>query len=163
MAVDMFLQVDGVQGDVTVAGYEGWIAVESFSWGVSDPVTIGGATGGAGAGKAVPGDFTVVKRFDRASPIFFKNCCSGSHYSTVILAVRTAGGSGGSGTEFVRYTFGTVFTTKIDWSGPGDEGPEEEITFVYGTLKVEYTPQNADGTSDPPIQSGWNFIDNTSL
>ena len=21
---------------------------------------------------------------------------------------------------------------KIDWSGPGDEGPEESITFVWG-------------------------------
>ena len=29
---------------------------------------------------------------------------------------------------------GLLFTTKIDWSGPGDEGPEESITFVYGTV-----------------------------
>ena len=28
---------------------------------------------------------------------------------------------GGAGTSFLRFTFGTVFTTKIDWSGPADE------------------------------------------
>lgn len=26
-------------------------------------------------------------------------------------------------------------------SGPGDEGPEESITFVYGKLGVKYEPQ----------------------
>jgi hypothetical protein len=26
---------------------------------------------------------------------------------------------------FLTFKFDTVFTTKIDWSGPGDEGPEE--------------------------------------
>lgn len=31
--------------------------------------------------------------------------------------------------------------TKIDWSGPGDEGPEESITFVYGALKTKYELQ----------------------
>lgn len=160
MAVDMFLQVDGVDGDVTAQGYEKWIDIESFSWGVSNPTTIGSATGGAGAGKAVPGDFTVVKPFDRASPVFFKNCSAGAHYNTVVLAIRKAGGSGGaSGAEFLRFTFGTVFTTKIDWSGPGDEGPEEEITFVYGSLAVHYVLQDDSGAED----DGWDFIHNSAL
>jgi hypothetical protein len=31
----------------------------------------------------------------------------------------------GAGTAFLRFRFETVFTTKIDWHGPGDEGPAE--------------------------------------
>jgi Ca2+-binding RTX toxin-like protein len=27
----------------------------------------------------------------------------------------------------------TVFATRIDWSGPGDEGPDESVTVAYGT------------------------------
>ena len=46
-----------------------------------------------------------------------------------------------AGKEFSRFRFDTVFTTKIDWSGPGDEGPEESITFVYGKLGIMFTPQ----------------------
>ena len=53
------------------------------------------------------------------------------------------------------------FTTGIDWSGPGDEGPEEKIKFVYGTLEVEYTPQNADGTQGTKIPAGWSQVTNT--
>ncbi len=56
--------------------------------------------------------------------------------------VQRLGHQPGFGTgEFLQFHFGTVFTTKIDWSGPGDEGPEESITFVYGKLGVHYTKQ----------------------
>jgi hypothetical protein len=43
---------------------------------------------------------------------------------------------GGLGKPILRFHFETVFTTKIDWSGPGDEGQEESITFVYGKMGV---------------------------
>ena len=76
--------------------------------------------------------------------------------------MRKAGGDPqSSGKPFLVYTFGTVFTTKIDWSGPGDEGPEESITFVYGQLEVKYTQQQKDGTSGASIANCWNGITNT--
>jgi Ca2+-binding RTX toxin-like protein len=53
-------------------------------------------------------------------------------------------GTPGADRLFLGGTIGsdtfTVFTTKIDWSGPGDEGPEESITFVFGELGVDYLP-----------------------
>lgn len=162
MAVDAFLLVDGVEGESVDAQYKGWIEIESWSWGVSDPVTIDSATGGAGSGKAVPGDFVVVKKFDKASPVFFKNCCSGAHYSTVTLAMRKSGGGSTGAREFLVFRFQTVFTTKIDWSGPGDEGPEEQITFVFGELQVHYVPQLPSGEDGVPVDSGWDFVRNAA-
>ena len=35
----------------------------------------------------------------------------------------------------------------IDWSGPGDEGPEESITFGAGKLTDDEKPQ-AEGKAD---------------
>jgi len=117
--------------------------IKDFSFGVENPTTIGSATGGAGAGKATFGELTIKKTSDRASPSFFKSCVTGAHYKTVTLEMRKAGGDAmPAGKPFQRFSFGTVFTTKIDWSGPGDEGPEESITFVYGSLRVEYLAQD---------------------
>src|SRR5262249_33750958 len=118
--------------------------IKDFSFSVENPSTIGSATSGAGAGKAKFNEFEITKTTDSASPTFFKNCVAGVHYGKVTLAMRKAGGDPSSaGKEFLRYTFGTVFTTGIDWSGPGDEGPEEKIKFVYGVLQVEYFPQKS--------------------
>jgi len=131
--------------------------IKDWSFGVENPTTIGSATGGAGAGKIKFNEFTIKKTVDKASPVLFKACATGSHYKSVTLTMRKAGGDPNSaGTPFLTFKFGTVFTTKIDWSGPGDEGPEESITFVYGTLAVQYMPQDATNGSS----AGWDQVQN---
>jgi type VI secretion system secreted protein Hcp len=153
-----FLTVDGMTGP---NGSPCVFEIKDFSFGVENPTTIGSATGGAGAGKVKFNEFTIKKTVDSASPSFFKNCATGSHYKTVTLTMRKAGGDPhSSGQAFKTFTFGTVFTTKINWSGPGDEGPEESITFVYGTLSVEYKPQKPDGTLGVPITSCFDSVRN---
>jgi len=134
----VFLTVDGMNGpNGSPCAFE----IKNFSFSVENPTTIGSATGGAGAGKIKFNDFTIKRTVDSASPLFFQKCATGEHYPKVTLTMRKAGGDPSSaGTPFLTYTFGTVFTTKIDWSGPGDEGPEESITFVYGDLAVDYHP-----------------------
>jgi type VI secretion system secreted protein Hcp len=155
-----FLTVDGITGP---NGSPCAFDIKDISFGVENPTTIGSATGGAGAGKIKFNEFTITKTTDSASPVFFKNLATGAHYKTVTLEMRKAGGDQrSSGQVFLKYTFGTVFTTKIDWSGPGDEGPEEHITFVYGTLSVEYKQQKPDGTIGADIVSCFDVIQNTN-
>jgi type VI secretion system secreted protein Hcp len=133
------------------------IVVNDFSLGVENPTTIGSATGGAGAGKAKFNEFQIKKTTDNASPVLFKNLAAGAHYKKAVLTVRKPG----SAKPYMTYTFETVFTTKIDWSGPGDEGPEESISFVYGKLVVQSDGTNADGKT-ATVTSGWNQVLNKS-
>lgn len=114
--------------------------IKDFSFGVENPTTIGAATGGAGAGKIKFNEFTIKKTTDKASPAFFQDATTSEE--PVVIDMRKAGGDPQSaGKPFLNFKFATVFTTKIDWSAPGDEGPEESITdegpeesitFVYG-------------------------------
>jgi type VI secretion system secreted protein Hcp len=152
------LTVDGINGP---NGSPCVFEIKNFSFGVENPTTIGSATGGAGAGKIKFNEFTITKTTDSASPVFFKNLATGAHYKNVKLEMRKAGGDPRTtGQPFLTYTFGTVFTTKINWSGPGDEGPEESITFVYGTLGVEYKQQKPDGTIVADITSCFDVLRN---
>ncbi len=152
------LTVEGINGQ---NGNPCAFEIKDWSFGVENPTTIGSATGGAGSGKAKFNEFTITKTADSASPVFFKNLATGVHYNTVKLTMRKAGGDPHTaGQPFLTYTFGTVFTTKIDWSGPGDEGPEEKITFVYGTLTVEYKTQKPDGTIGTSITNCFDVIRN---
>ena len=131
--------------------------IKDFSFGVENPTTIGSATGGAGAGKIKFNEFTIKKTADSASPAFFKNCAVGAHYKEVTLEMRKVNDKNSSDSMvFLRFTFGTVFTTKIDWSGPGDEGPEESITFVYGVLSVAYVGPDPSASSS----FAWDSIQN---
>jgi hypothetical protein len=86
-------------------------------------------TGGAGAGKGQLHELTITIT-GNASPIFFK---PGTQFSSVTIDVLKPGGNPANpGNPYLQFNFGTVFTTKIDWSHGSDEGPEETITFVYG-------------------------------
>ena len=120
--------------------------IKDWSFDVTNHSTIGSATGGAGAGKIKFNEFTIKKPVDASTPEFFKNCCAGSHYKNVTISLRKAGGEN-SGRPYLVYKFGTVFTTKIDWSSSGDKGPTETITFAYGKLNVEYKPQGGGPTN----------------
>ncbi len=141
-------------------------AFELKEWGfsVENKTTIGSATGGAGGGKAEFPAFTIKKLVDSASPNFFRNCVAGAHYKTVTLACRKAGGDPSSaGRPYIKYTFGTVFTTKVEWAHD-DDGPTESIEFMYGSLKIEYFVQNKDGTmATVPKMQGWSVLTNKAL
>jgi type VI secretion system secreted protein Hcp len=172
MAVDAFIWFEEpgvghpIVGETTDKYYNPKKAFEikDFSFGVENPTTIGSGTGGAGAGKIKFNEFTIKRTTDKCSPDFFFNSCIGSHYKNVYIEMRKSGGDiASSGKPFLQFRFGVVFTTKIDWSGPGDEGPEEGVTFVYGQFGVRYTPQKPDGTPDDAKYSAWDQIQNIDI
>jgi type VI secretion system secreted protein Hcp len=128
--------------------------IKDFSFGVENPTTIGSATGGAGAGKVKFHEFVIKKTIDSASPAFFKNCVAGVHYKTVTIEMRKAGGDPKSaGKPYLQYQFKNVFVSKINWSGPGDEGPQESITFDYGKFRVKYEKHETIGPVGETVAS----------
>lgn len=138
--------------------------IKEFSFDIENTSTIGSATSGAGGGKAKFNEFTIKKPTDSASSMFFRNCCAGIHYKTAILAVRKSGGDvSAAGKPYLEYAFGLVFTTKIEWSGPGDEGPEESITFAFGKLGIRYWKQDEDGQITTKRVVGWDQVTNAEL
>jgi type VI secretion system secreted protein Hcp len=169
MAVDAFLSFAAPKtgpkliGETTdsVFSKQQAFEIKEFSFGEENPTTIGSATSGAGAGKAKLNPFKIKKPVDSASPNFFLASASGVHYPTATLSVRKAGAAGGksSGAPYLIFTFKLVYVTNVDWTGPGDEeGPEEEITFVYGALQISYSKQGADGAIGTPNISAWSQV-----
>jgi type VI secretion system secreted protein Hcp len=144
-----------VLDNVTPAGQA--IDVESYSWGVENPTTIGSATSGAGAGKAKFNEFTIQKKIDEASPILFKQMATGTHSPTATLKLYK-GGESKTGNPYVIYTFKTVFITKVDHSGGAPEQPEEEVTFVYGAVTLDTGGTSPTGKPAATSKFGWNQV-----
>src|SRR5262245_38479408 len=120
MAYDDFMWFTGgdptPKGETTDAAYgkKGAFEIYSFSWGASNPVTIGSSATGAGAGKVSLSSFNIMKKTDKASPVLFLACCKGGHYPKAEVALRK---SGGTAVEYLTYTFTEVFVESIQWSG----------------------------------------------
>ncbi len=163
MAFDAYLKLVGITGEATRAGFEGWIEVESFSFGAANPVSIGTASTGAGAGKVSLSSFNIMKMTDSSSPTLFQKCCAGQHFATGNLVLNKAGGA--AAVKFLQYDFTEVFVDSIQWSGAsgGGETPSESISFAFSSVNVTYTPQKVDGTPAAAVVAGWNIKANAKL
>ena len=90
MAYDAFMWLKGgapeASGETTDKEFKSDKAFEiySFSFGASNPVTIGSATAGSGGGKVSISSFNVMKKTDSASPALFLNCAKGQHFIAVV-------------------------------------------------------------------------------
>jgi type VI protein secretion system component Hcp len=101
-----------------------------------------GMNSGGGAGKASLGSVTVKKISDSSSPSLFGKLIAGSQYGSATIIVRKPGAG-----AFLVYKFGTVATTKIEWGGPGEQGPEETITLNFGDVEITFVSQDSGVTS----------------
>jgi type VI secretion system secreted protein Hcp len=156
VAYDAFLKLDGLDGESTRKGFEKWIEIFSFSWGASNPTTVGSGASGMSAGKVSISSFNIMKKSDVASTSLFTNCCKGEHFKTANLALNKASG-GAAPLTFLKVDFTEVYVESIQWSGSGggDDTPTESVSFAFAKVKITYTPQKADGSAGTAVMANW--------
>ena len=156
---DYFLKIDGVpkgeSPDSEYKGADGWIQIESWSFGASQGGTMSYG-GGGGAGKVSMQDFHLVMKSNTASPSLLLACANGKHFAKATLKARKAGETPQT---FLTYEFGDVLVSSFQTGGSGssDVIPLDQISLNFATLKQEYKPQKADGSLDAPITAGWDL------
>jgi type VI secretion system secreted protein Hcp len=147
--------------------------IDDFNFDFEQTVNMGSQSSGGGAGRVTFNPFTCSRKVDKASPTFMSMCCAGTHFKSVSLLLRRAGGTGvtdaalTSGYTFLRFDFALVLIKTISWSGSdGDEAMKEELAFEYGAIKFQYVMQKADGTASTdaggmPVAM-WNRVNNNN-
>jgi len=157
---DIFLKIDGVEGESTDQKHSGEIEVLSWSYGATQP---GSATsgGGAGVGKVQLHDFTISKYHDKATPKLFEACTTGKHFPQIKLTCRKAGGDQ---QEYLVITLKEVLVSNIAIShSGGDARPIENISMNYATVEMDYAAQDKDGTLKGHVKSGWDAKKNVKI
>jgi len=164
MSFDTYMQVgDGsdVVGEATASGIPtGAFEIFSFSWGASNPTTVGTTGGGLSSGKVAVSSFNVMKKSEKSSPKLFGACCTGQHYKTGQVVCRKAAGTAGKQGTFIQYDFTDVMVESVQWSGSsgGDDTPTESVSFAFGTVKVTYNLQNsATGEVKKGSEASWDL------
>lgn len=160
MAVEIFLKVDGVDGESQATGHTNEIEVFSFSFGASNPSSVAFGTG-SGAGKVDLSSITLQKQVDASSCKLFQSSCAGTHFASATLTVREAGGS--SPLEYYVANMTQVFIDSISWGGAAGGGkPSESVSISYESIKITYIPQNADGSKGTKQEASWDIKKNAA-
>jgi type VI secretion system secreted protein Hcp len=139
-AVDMFLAIDGVQGESTAKGHENEIDVLAWSWGTS-----------SNSRQVCVQDVSVTKFVDQASPTLLMNQVEGVVYPSATLVVRKAGESP---LEYIILEFRNLNVSSLSTGGSGGEDRlTENVTLNFGEVVYKYTPQKEDGRPDATIEA----------
>lgn len=161
MSGDIFLKLDGIEGESEDSKHKNEIQVETFSGGVSNATSFA-AGGGGGVGKSQHQDVHFTKHVDKASPKLFLACANGEHIKSAVFTFRKAGKEQ---QEHYKITLSDVMVSSIsdqDHSAGGDLG-HESVSLAYGKIEKEYKPQKSDGTLGGGIQAGWNIKENKKV
>ena len=138
-----YLQVDGIPGECTDSDHVGWILVDSFSHGLSQPHATASTGGGArgGISKVEHGDFVVVKQLDKSSPKLFLQCCNGKRIPQVRLdLVRQIDDK----ITYQKYVFTGALVRNVSTGlSEAGERPVEDISFAYEKMEMTYTEVDA--------------------
>lgn len=126
--VGVFLKIDGIEGQAADSAHQGWIAVDSFSYGISRPA--------GSSEEASHKGLTLVKGVGKASPFLYLHCSSGRPLDEVVLEVTRTAGDDVSVQEFrMRH----VTITSIQTSGSsGARQATERLTLCYKSIAWTY-------------------------
>jgi type VI secretion system secreted protein Hcp len=159
MAVDMFLELDGIKGETLDKVYKGknGIDVRSFNWGLANTGTFHHGSGG-GSGKANFQDIAITKFTDKATADLMLVCANGKHIAKGVLTCRKAGENP---LEYMKITMSEILVSSYNTgSATDDERQTETVTLNFAKVKVEYFMQNANGSKEPGGEMAYNIAGN---
>ena len=141
-AADMFLKIDGIEGESTDSAHQGWIEVESLNWGGPNRSRLSRMqTSEPRMGSS--GSLVITKRTDKSSANLFQYSNSGEHIPEIWVSI-----AGGQKEEsYLVYVMTDAIVRSVSAGGSGDVAMEE-ITLSYRNIQWSYDKGSKDKKKD---------------
>lgn len=160
-AVDMFLKIDGIQGESRDRVHKDEIDVLAWSWGMSNPGVSATRSPGAASGKVNVQDLSFTKYIDRSTPALMRLLATGGRARFAELTVRKAGERP---LEYLVFCFGNVGVASLSTGGSGGEDRlTENVTLNFNSFVTRYTEQSSDGSAGKAFEFGWDLVKSLEL
>ena len=160
MAIDVYLQIDGIKGESMDDKHKDWIECKTVSFGVTQPKSATSSTGGGHtAERCEHSEIALTKLADLATPILLQTCSSGKTIPKAKFEFMRADGQG----ERIKY-----FEIELENVLIGDVSPSvgegdilhEHLGLKFSKVKWKYTQQKIGGGSGGNTAGGWDLSAN---
>jgi type VI secretion system secreted protein Hcp len=160
MAIDVYLQIDGIKGESTDSGHQGWIECQAVNWSLSQPKSATTSTsGGHTAGRVDLSDISVQKMADIASPILAQTCAMGRTIPKAKIEFMRADGDG-KPVKYYEVELENVIVAHVAQGVSGGDVMTESIGLKFSKVKWKYCQQKIGGGSGGNTAGGWDAATN---
>jgi len=160
MAIDVYLQIDGIKGESTDDRHKDWIECQSVQWDVAQPKSATASTGGGHtAERCEHSDIVFSKLADLASPILLQTCAQGKTIPKARFEFMRADGQGERIKYFEIELENLLIGSVSESVGQGDI-LGEHVGLKFSKVKWKYTQQKIAGGAGGNTSGGWDLSTN---
>ena len=157
--MSIYLKYGSLKGDVTTAGFRGWIEVEGFSWGNSRKIETA-ARGAATREMSEPtiSNLSVTKRWDGSSPDLMLESLSGRHEAEVMLKLTRTQADGVGTFLTLKFTDCALAGYQVAAHEGSSSMPSENLSINFTKIYCSYNPQDAQGRPAGNYRMGYDLL-----
>jgi type VI secretion system secreted protein Hcp len=160
MAIDVYLQIDGIKGESADSAHTGWIEITSAHWGVAQPKSATASTGGGHtAERCQHRTLSISKLADLASPILMQTCSMGRTIPKAKLEFMRADGQG-MPVRYYEVELENVLIGNMDQIVTEGSILHDSIGLKFSKVKWRYTQQKIAGGAGGNTAGGWDLSTN---
>ena len=152
----IYLEYDGVKGNVTADGYKDHISVLSFQFGVGRGISMeAGNMSNREATRHSVSEVTLTKNIDNSASSLFKESVTGAAGKTAVVKFVRTGAD--KVQEFMDYTLENCLVSGYSVSADAEGEPFETITLSFSKIMFNYNDHDATNKSSSPQRVGYDL------
>lgn len=160
MAIDVYLQIDGIKGESADSKHQGWIECESVNWSVHQPRSATASTAGGHTAERVElSEVTFTKLSDLSSPILLQTCAMGKTIPKATFEFFRADGSGDR-VKYYEVELENVLIAHVAPSVSSGAMMHEGVNLKFSKVKWKYSQQKIGGGAGGNTAGGWDLAAN---
>ncbi|MEO5934338.1 MAG: type VI secretion system tube protein Hcp [Duganella sp.] len=155
MAIDVYLQIDGIKGESADSAHQGWIEIGSAHWGVTQPKSATASTGGGHtAERCEHRTLSFSKLADLSSPMLMQSCPMGKTIPKAKLEIMRADGDG-LRIKYYEVELENVLIASVEQVVSEGSVLHDSIGLRFSRVKWKYTQQKIGGGVGGNTSGGW--------
>lgn len=152
----IYLEYDGIKGNVTADGYKDHIAVMSVQFGVGRGISMeSGNMSNRESTRPSLSEVTITKVADNSVTSIFKEAVTGNAGKKVVIKFVRTGAD--KVQEFMDYTLEDVLVSGYSMSASSEGEPVESITLSYSKIMINYSDFDKTNKSGNPQRVGYDL------
>lgn len=156
----IYLKHETITGNVTAAGYEDHIKIESFQFGIGRGISMeSGNMSNREATRPSFSEVTVAHKTDTSAVALFKEAACGTQGQKVELKFVQTGAS--DLVEYMVYTLHDCLVSGYSISAEGDSDPYETISLSYSKIEVQYNDYDKNNAGGAPQRALYDLTTST--
>ncbi|GAB3105694.1 type VI secretion system tube protein Hcp [Aestuariicella hydrocarbonica] len=162
MAIYMSFNENATKGNVTAKGYENWIEVDSFNFGVGRGISMeAGAMANREASRPSLSEVSVTKALDAASGGLFKSSVTGDEGVKVEIHIVQTGAN--KVEKYAVYTLEDAIISSYSVSAAAGGPPHEAISISFAKIEADLTHADKSHKNTTNMRVGYDLTTATPL